>query len=196
MSDFTNGATLPPGQEGEQMYRFRRFMIIMDSMTNAELDGLVTFHDYAKGTNLVTESRIRRIARGAGCHINEVKMTLQEHEQFKSMFGQYGKMAAATGTGVNNPMFSNKGQQQQFIQKMKKNPQATMNQLLNNMDPAMIQSMGGRQQVINMMEQMASGSGMGGSMGFDPLSMMMSGPAAAAAAAGEMDFATMMQNTI
>ena len=81
-----------------------------------------------------------------------------------------------------------KGQQQQFMQRMKKNPQATMNQMLNSMDPAMIQSMGGRQQVMAMMEQMANGGGgMGG--GMDPMSMMMNG-----GAGGGMDIAAMMKN--
>ena len=189
MSEFS-GANVSPGQDEEQKYRLRRFMIIMDSMTNAELDGIVTFNNYVQGTDPNTESRIKRIARGAGCHVNEVKMTLQAHEQFATMFGKYGKMAAAAGGGgiggSNNPML--KGQQQQFMQRMKKNPQGTMNQMLNSMDPAMIQSMGGRQQVMAMMEQMANGGGgMGG--GMDPMSMMMNG-----GAGGGMDIAAMMKN--
>ena len=196
MSDFT-GQNVSAGQEEEQKYRLRRFMIIMDSMTNAELDGMVTFQNYVQGTDPNTESRIKRIARGAGCHINEVKMTLQAHEQFATMFGKYGKMAAAAGGagmmggGANNPML--KGQQQQFMQRMKKNPQATMNQMLNSMDPSMIQSMGGRQQVMAMMEQMANGGGMGGMGGMDPMSMMMNGGGGGGGMGG-MDVAAMMKS--
>jgi signal recognition particle subunit SRP54 len=193
MSDFV-GANVSPGQDEEQKYRLRRFMIIMDSMTNAELDGLVTFSNYVQGTDPNTESRIKRIARGAGCHVNEVKMTLQAHAQFATMFGKYGKMAAAAGGAnmmgggaANHPML--KGQQQQFMQRMKKNPQATMNQMLNSMDPSMIQSMGGRQQVMAMMEQMANGGGAAG--GMDPMSMMMNG---GAGGMGGMDVAAMMKN--
>lgn len=203
MSDFAGGAgqALSPGQEEEQTYRLRRFMIIMDSMTNGELDGKFKFQNYVHDTDPIVVSRLQRIARGAGCHVNEVKMTLQAHAQFATMFGKYGKLAAtanAMNTGAGGPFGSGMGaaQQQQLMQRMKKNPEGTMNQLLNNMDPAMIQSMGGRQQIMAMMEQMANGGGNavprpGAGYVMDPLAMASSG-----GGIGGAGLANMMQNMI
>ena len=49
--------------------RFKRFMTMMDSMTDEELD--------SESTKLMTDSRIKRVARGSGHSIGEVKELIE-----------------------------------------------------------------------------------------------------------------------
>lgn len=110
------------------------------------------------------ESRIRRIAAGSGSHPNEVKMLLLAHKQFESMVSKVGKsMGGATS----------KLKQQQLAAQMRKNPHL-IQQRLNQMDPKMIQQMGGRENVMAMMQQMAKGGGAGGG-GMPSMESLMSG---------------------
>eukprot|EP00579_Thalassiosira_antarctica_P010614 CAMPEP_0201925484 /NCGR_PEP_ID=MMETSP0903-20130614/14730_1 /ASSEMBLY_ACC=CAM_ASM_000552 /TAXON_ID=420261 /ORGANISM="Thalassiosira antarctica, Strain CCMP982" /LENGTH=463 /DNA_ID=CAMNT_0048463171 /DNA_START=47 /DNA_END=1434 /DNA_ORIENTATION=- len=76
------------GGNDESTMRLRKFMYMMDSMNNAELDGKIDFH--VKNDPSV-EKRIRRIAAGSGTHPTEVKMLLQAHEQFEGMVSKMGK---------------------------------------------------------------------------------------------------------
>ena len=50
-------------------------------------------------------------------------------------------------------------------QEMKRNPQAMMKNLQKNMDPKMLQSMGGMENVMNMAKQFGGGGGLGGGGG-------------------------------
>ena len=58
---------IPQNGDEESNRRLKKFMYMMDSMNDNELDGKVDLH---KGDATV-ESRIRRIARGSGTHPNE-----------------------------------------------------------------------------------------------------------------------------
>eukprot|EP00523_Entomoneis_sp_CCMP467_P008812 CAMPEP_0168736368 /NCGR_PEP_ID=MMETSP0724-20121128/9825_1 /TAXON_ID=265536 /ORGANISM="Amphiprora sp., Strain CCMP467" /LENGTH=588 /DNA_ID=CAMNT_0008783565 /DNA_START=18 /DNA_END=1784 /DNA_ORIENTATION=+ len=145
---------MPKGGGDEQATgRLRKFMVMMDSMNNAELDGKVDMHAYKDDPKI--ESRIRRIAAGSGSHPNEVKMLLVTHKQFAGMVNKMGKSG----------MIGKKGQmqQQQMAQQFRKNPNL-INQRLNSMDPKMLAAMGGRENVQQMMQQMAKGGGPGASM--------------------------------
>ena len=115
--------------------------------TKGELDGKVDMH---KKDDEV-ESRIRRIAAGSGSHPNEVKMLLQAHKQFEGMESKMGK---SMGGGAS------KLKQQQMAAQMRKNPNL-IQQRLNQLDPRVIQQMGGRENVMAMMQQMAKGGGGG-----------------------------------
>jgi signal recognition particle subunit SRP54 len=152
----------PGGNDEEQTYRLRRFMIIMDSMTQAELDGTVHWADWRTDPGL--QSRLRRIAQGSGTHLLEVQMLLQAHKQFESMVGKFGKSAAAASS-AGGP------KAHQLAAMMKKNPHF-LQQRINQMDPRMLQSLGGRENALAMMQQFAKGGGVGD---------------------GGMDFAAMMQ---
>jgi len=156
---------IPKGNDQESTHRLRKFMVMMDSMSNAELDGKVDMH---KKYDDSVESRIRRIAAGSGSHPNEVKMLLLAHRQFEGMISKMGKSG----------MMGKQAQarQQQMMAQMRKNPNL-INQRLNQMDPKMIQQMGGRDQVMAMMQQMAKGGGPGGGGGggMDMASMMGGG---------------------
>lgn len=188
---------IPKGGDDESTNRLRKFIFMMDSMTDAELDGKVNMKDKL---DLSVESRIRRIAAGSGSHPNEVKMMLQAHQQFESMVGKLGKAGLVGKAG--------KAQQQQMAAMMKKNPNQ-IQQRLNQMDPRMLQSLGGRDSVLAMMQQMARGGGGGGGgpMGgggmpnMDAMQAMMQqmggggppGGGGGGAMPGGMDFAAMMQ---
>lgn len=179
---------LPGGAAGgaadqESTRRLRKFMIIMDSMNSAELDGKVDLH---KKYDASVTSRIRRIAAGSGCHPKEVMMLLQAHKQFEGMISKMGKSG----------MIGKQAQtrQAQLAAQMSKNPKL-IQQRLNQMDPRVIQQMGGRDQVMAMMQQMAksggappgAGGGGGPGGGMPDLASMMGG-----AGAGGMGMPGMM----
>ena len=166
---------VPKSGDQQATDRLRKFMVIMDSMNKAELDGKVDLHDKLDPQ---VESRILRIARGAGCaHPNEVRMLLQAHKQFEGMIGTMGK----SGMLNNNSKMGMK-QQAQLQAQMRKNPNF-INQRLNAMDPKLLAQMGGREHVANMMQQMAKGNGPGGN-GMPDMSSAMSAMMGGAAAAG------------
>ena len=152
------------GNDEEQTYRLRRFMILMDSMTRAELDGTVSWTDWR--TDATLQSRMRRIARGSGAQVVEVQLLLQAHQQFESMVGKFGKSAAAASGGPKAA---------QLAQMMKKNPHF-LQQRLNQMDPRMLQSLGGRENALAMMQQFAKGDAAGPG-GMDLAALMQQMPA-------------------
>ena len=117
---------VPQRGDDESTNRLRKFLYMMDSMNNAELDGKVDWHN-TKNENDHTaaiEKRIRRIASGSGVHPSEVKMLLQAHKQFESMVSKMGKSGMMTKGG--------QAKQKQMMEMMKKNPSAMMKQLQNN----------------------------------------------------------------
>ena len=181
---------LMPNGAGDQeaTARLRKFMVIMDSMKDAELDGQVDWHNASGTADLAQlEKRRRRIAAGAGCHPTEVLMLLQAHKQ---MQGVVQKMKGLQGNK------QQMAQQKQVAAQWRKNP-ALMQQHLNQMDPKLIAQMGGRENVLNAMQQMARGGGAGGGAMPD-MSSLMGGAAGMAGmpgmpAGGMPDMATMMQ---
>jgi signal recognition particle subunit SRP54 len=102
---------IPQGNDEGATHRLRKFMVMMDSMNNAELDGKVDMHDKFDPN---VESRIRRIAGGSGTHPNEVKMLLATHKQFEGMVSKMGK-SGLVGKQA-------QARQQQMAQQMRKNP--------------------------------------------------------------------------
>jgi signal recognition particle subunit SRP54 len=109
------------GDDDESTNRLRKFMYMMDSMNDAELDGRVDMH---KKDDPAVERRVRRIAAGSGTHPTEVKMLLQTHKQFEGMVSKMGKSGMMGKAG--------QARQRQAMEQMRKNPQAMMKQLQNN----------------------------------------------------------------
>jgi signal recognition particle subunit SRP54 len=142
--------------------RLKKFLYMMDSMTNKELDGKVDFSD--RGAPQV-QSRIRRIAAGSGTHPKEVEMLLQVHKQFEGMVSKMGK-SGMVGKQA-------QARQQAMAAQMRKNPNL-INQRLNQMDPRLLQQMGGREHVQQMMQQMAKGGG-GAGGGMPNMDALMGG---------------------
>ena len=123
----------------------KKFMYIMDSMTDAELDGKVDLHK----KDAKTESRIRRIAVGSGTHPDEVRMLLQSHKQMENVAAKVGKSGMLKASNDKRAAAA------------MKNP-ALMQKHLRNLNPQqakMLEQMGGAGNMMNMMQ------GMGGMPG-------------------------------
>lgn len=84
-----NQNMIPKGREKEGTARIKRFLCMMDSMTEEELSAT---HEKPFTEN----SRIIRIARGSGTHPQEVVLLIQEYIKFKNMVEKFGEM------GLNN----------------------------------------------------------------------------------------------
>lgn len=122
-----NSNLIPKGKEKEATARIKRFLSMMDSMNDAELDSLKPLNP----------SRIRRIARGSGTSIAEVSQLIEEHKKFAKMVGKM------SGMNMNNP----KG-----MAEMQRNPEKMMKQLSGAMDPKMLGQLGGASNLMNMMK--------------------------------------------
>lgn len=133
------------GQDQEGNKRLKQFMYMMDSMTDAELDGKV---DLDKSV-----TRIERIARGSGTHPQQVMMLLRTHKQFEGVVRKMGKTGMMRGGDAN------------MAKQMARNPNQCLSQIHKAMDPRMLQQMGGAQNVMKMMKEMTQlddGGGGGG----------------------------------
>ena len=127
---------LPEGSEKEASKKIKRFLCIMDSMTDAELDCKAKIDD----------SRIKRIARGSGALIVEVQILLEEFKRFQKMINKLGPtMRGKAGD----------------ITQMQRNPMQYMNQLNQALPQQMMNQLGGVDNVMNMMKEFSSMEGMG-----------------------------------
>mmetsp|Transcript_74051 Transcript_74051/g.196423 ORF Transcript_74051/g.196423 Transcript_74051/m.196423 type:complete len:504 (+) Transcript_74051:127-1638(+) len=129
-----NQDMLPAGYEKEGVQRIKRFMTIMDSMTDEELD--------CKKNALLDKdlSRIIRVAKGSGTHPMAVAELLQEHKRFEKMVGKMGKAGLMKDTGD--------------MANLNRNPKQVLQKLEKSMDPLMLQQMGGAQNMLNLMKEM------------------------------------------
>uniref|UniRef100_A0A0D9WIG1 signal-recognition-particle GTPase n=1 Tax=Leersia perrieri TaxID=77586 RepID=A0A0D9WIG1_9ORYZ len=71
---------MPEGHDKESQAKIKRYMTIMDSMTDAELD--------STNTKLMNESRINRIARGSGRLVKDVMDMLQEYKRIAKVWSK------------------------------------------------------------------------------------------------------------
>ncbi|KAL1203555.1 Signal recognition particle subunit SRP54 3 [Cardamine amara subsp. amara] len=67
----TSAEVMPKGHEAESRAKLKRYMTMMDSMTNEELD--------SSNPKVFSESRMMRIASGSGRIVREVKEMLEEY---------------------------------------------------------------------------------------------------------------------
>lgn len=129
---FSN-AIMPPGHEKESQARIRRFMTIMDSMTNKELD--------SGSTKMLSEpSRVLRWCRGSGCHPQEVLGLLEEYKRLsKAMSTAIKGMKLPKGLkGDINP----------------RNMQQNIAQMSRMLPPHMLKMMGGPGAIQQLLKQM------------------------------------------
>merc|ERR1712190_233527 len=141
-----------------------RFMVMMDSLTDDELDSVVQ----------MTDSRRLRVAKGSGASLAEVGLLLDEYKRMEKMVGKMGKSG----------LFGKGGDMTQ----LGRNPAAVMQKMQSAMDPRMLQQMGGAQNMMKMMKEFGKMENMGGMMeglgGIDPsqlqnMQKMMGGAAGA-----------------
>eukprot|EP01069_Polyplicarium_translucidae_P006598 Polyplicarium_translucidae@DN2989_c0_g1_i1.p1 len=130
---------IPKGQEEGGTKRIRQNLCIMDSMTNQELDGVKP----------MTDSRIRRVARGAGAQIWEVKMLLDQHRQFQKLVEQWGKMGLGKKGGAPD------------MAQMMRNPGQMMQKLQRGLHPNILKQMGGPQNMMNILKEMGDNPDIG-----------------------------------
>ncbi|UKK00639.2 signal recognition particle protein 2 [Theileria orientalis] len=126
---------LQAGREQEGVDRIKRFMIIMDSMTDEELDCEKPFNS----------SRILRIAKGSGTSPNEINGLLEQHKLLQKMVGSMGKMGLTKDNAVQNLM---------------RNPNQLMNKMQSMMDPKILQQMGGPGTIMKLMREFSQNEDM------------------------------------
>eukprot|EP01027_Heterolobosea_sp_BB2_P007849 GEZU01011656.1.p1 GENE.GEZU01011656.1~~GEZU01011656.1.p1 ORF type:complete len:510 (+),score=146.52 GEZU01011656.1:54-1583(+) len=139
---------LPKGQEKEGQAKIKKYITIMDSMTDEELDE----EDIQKMKNL--DSRIRRIARGSGRSIADVEELLAQFKTFKTMIKNMQKNFGKLGLGKNP----------KDLQNMAKG-MPNMAQLAKGMDPRILKQMGGVGGMQGMMKNMMKNMGGLGNLG-------------------------------
>lgn len=127
--------------EKEGTAKIKRYLCVMDSMTQDELNLKKPLDD----------SRIRRLARGkiilfkillgAGVHVDNITMLMAEFKQTKKMIEGMGSMGMAGGKNGNMDM-----------KNMMRNPKQMAQMLGNKMDPRMLQQFGGAEGMMDMMK--------------------------------------------
>lgn len=125
--------------EKESIQRIKKFIYIMDSMTPDELD---------RDAPITEESRLKRIAKGSGTRIEEVKILLEEHKKLKNLIGKVGQ----TNLGKSNDA-------------MLRNPNQFLGKLQSMIDPKMMAQLGGAGNLMNMMKEMSTNPEMQKMMG-------------------------------
>ena len=127
---------MPQGKDQESGDRIKRCMTVMDSMTDKELND--------PELKIFSDSRIRRVAQGAGVPISAVHELFQMYKPFRKMLDKMkGLNSMGRGGGMPN-----------------------MRQLQSMMNPQLLQQMGGPAAIQNMMK---SFGGQGGMPGFPGL---------------------------
>merc|ERR1740122_279512 len=132
---------LPQGAEKEGVKRIKRFMVMMDSLTDDELDCNVVMSD----------SRKTRVAKGSGSTQLEVTQLLDEYKRMEKMVGKMGKSG----------LFGKGGD----LTQLQRNPGQVMQKMQSAMDPRMLQQIGGAQNMMKMMKEFGKmENGMGSMM--------------------------------
>eukprot|EP01083_Nonionella_stella_P075464 205175_1 len=130
---------MPQGADAqESSNKLKQMMTIMDSMTDKELDS---------DTKIFDDSRILRIARGAGVHPQAVQGVLTSFKPFQKMGGSLSKMGKITKGGDIKNLDPRK--------------------LSQALDPNMLKQMGGQAGLNNLLKQLQGG------MGGDQMKQMM-----------------------
>lgn len=132
-----NSNLITKDKEKESAAKIQRFITAMDSMTKEELDCVKPLDD----------ARIRRISRGSGVHPAEIQFLLMQHKQMSQVVKQVGSLANLGGGNLQ--------------QQMKRNPQAALQNMRKNLDPNLVNQMGGPGGIMEMAKNLqASGGGM------------------------------------
>ena len=126
---------MPEGSEKEASKKMKKYLCMMDSMTEAELDG----------KSKIDESRIKRIARGSGVTIIEVKIMMEEYKKFSKIIERMGGFVKGKGADLAN---------------IQRNPSQFMNKLNGVLPQNILNSMGGAGGLMNMMKEFSTLEGM------------------------------------
>ncbi len=102
-----NANMIPKGREKEGTARIKRFLCMMDSMTEEELDN-------ADEKPIFGQARIIRIAKGSGTRPEEVFFLIEEYKKFRTMVSKFSEMKL---NGKND------------LQQLQRNPKQLMQQM-------------------------------------------------------------------
>ena len=139
------------GNDQEVTRRMRRFMAIMDSMTEGELD--------SDGKCILTQrTRIQRISRGSGTFAEEVEELLAQYKKFaqlvKGMGGKNGLLEGLASAGAGSSAAS--------AASGDRNMSKMQQQLSKFISPDMMKQLGGVSGISSLMRQFEAGAGAGG----------------------------------
>ena len=103
---------------------------------------------------ITEDSRLKRIAKGSGTRVEEVKILLEEHKKLKGLISKVGQTNLGKGNDKVNMM---------------RNPNQFLGKLQSMIDPKIMAQLGGAGNLMNMMKEMSTNpemqkmmSGMGG----------------------------------
>lgn len=130
---------MPKGHEKESQAKIKRYMTMMDSMTNAELD--------STNPKIFNDSRALRIARGSGRTVREVVEMLEEYKRLAKV---WSKMK-----GLKIPK---KGDMSALSRNM------NVQHMSKVLPPQMLKQIGGMGGLQSLMKQMGSSKDMMGGM--------------------------------
>jgi signal recognition particle subunit SRP54 len=129
---------LPQGREKDASNKIKKYLCMMDSMNDDELDK----------KKKIDEGRIKRIARGSGCLPEEVSNMLEEFNRFSKMVEKMPKLAKTKD--MNN---------------LKRNPNQLAQQLNSIVPQNLLAQMGGTGNLMNMVKELSQMEGMGQQIG-------------------------------
>ena len=128
-----NSDFLGKGAEKEGQLKIQRFMTIMDSMTQAELD--------ATDVKMLLEpSRLTRLTRGSGRHPQEVALLVEEYKRMAQVWGRMKNLKLPKG---GNMSALNRNMNLQQMSKM--------------LPPQVLNQMGGMGALQGLLKQMENG---------------------------------------
>ncbi|EER04636.1 signal recognition particle 54 kDa protein 2 [Perkinsus marinus ATCC 50983] len=125
------GSSLPTMSDEASVKRIKRFLVMMDSLTAAEMDS----------AKPITEgTRIMRISRGSGSHPYAVIELIEEHKKMQKMLQRMGKTGLLSKAGD--------------LTNMVRNPQQVISKLKASVDHDTLAKMGGAENFFSMMKEM------------------------------------------
>ncbi|KAL6559808.1 hypothetical protein OROGR_004925 [Orobanche gracilis] len=131
---------MPKGREKESQTKIKRYMTMMDSMTNEELD--------STNLKLMNESRVMRIARGSGRPLRDVMEMLEEYKRLAKIWSKMKGLKISKNGEINPGMLTKNAQQ-----------------MGKAFPPDMLKKIGGMGGLQNLMKQMGSTKDMMGMFG-------------------------------
>lgn len=132
---------MPKGGEKEASKKIKRYICIMDSMTDDELSCKVK----------IDENRIKRIVRGSGSSFSEVKMMLEEYRNMAKIMEKMGGLAKGKGGDITQ---------------IRRNPEEFYQKFGGVIPQDLLSQFGGSNGIMNMMKEFGNMGGLPNLTGF------------------------------
>ena len=132
---------MPKGGEKEASKKIKRYICIMDSMTDDELSCKVK----------IDENRIKRIVRGSGSSFSEVKMMLEEYRNMAKIMEKMGGLTKGKGGDITQ---------------IRRNPEEFYQKFGGVIPQDLLSQFGGSNGIMNMMKEFGNMGGLPNITGF------------------------------